>query len=843
MISYLLIHIKRLLVGNRLYNAYIMGWGGRMPNYTENLNLEKPLQSEGYNIDIFNSNADKIDNEFGKVNNKISGIIQKSADATLTTDEQGIIDVICGEINRTMTLPSATTTHLIYTIRKADEGTGYVYIVGSNGELINDVDKAVLRFQGEAMTLVSDGVGWNIIAERRSEEAKMSSAVEVTASIFSVGENAVNGQVSVGLGGRTYTNLLGSDGDFEVDSDANGVADGWSYSTSNAVALDTDSIFGNKSQKMTSYNDGSTTVSNYLHHKINFNVDDKIYISLYAKYSTLDYNPKIQMFLRDGLIGSVLSSIPSFTVSNANYTKYSTILQATAIGDNQGIVIRDGHDATTTSFDRWIDGVLAVNLTQLFGVGNEPTLGECDQIFHFINGTKSTVLAYRIKSINKNAFDGELENGSINTSNGSDTLNGETTYARSKNYIPVLPATDYTISNDKSYTNHIIYYYDSNKNYIGYTSGVSSTFTTLSNTKYIKFRVYDSNGIDLNVKYQVEKGSSATNHLEHQSDESYFYVEDENGNIIKKNSLPNGVEDEISDDGKLVKRVSNEITLDGSLAWEFHADDVGFKKVKVPILDTSYLLANGICIKDSGVPLIVVTSSGFTWQPDIVEIGAANNYVYIAISDTDSGWAEDYIPTQADIQAYFNAHPYTLIYQLAEEKVYDIPNFKDLYCYGPHTTIVIEPAIEFEQIADSNGQIIIPNSNLPINFIESVQEKIVDSESISYIDVSYSQVNTTTIGGLIYGKKYKVVYHYPWELTTIPTMTYRYPINMAATLQDVITIQQKLQKELGSVWITLLPLADKELEMYMITEIATPATATSEEIANKVNEILQVWKG
>ena len=32
-----------------------------MPNYTNNLNLEKPLQSENYNIDIFNSNADKID--------------------------------------------------------------------------------------------------------------------------------------------------------------------------------------------------------------------------------------------------------------------------------------------------------------------------------------------------------------------------------------------------------------------------------------------------------------------------------------------------------------------------------------------------------------------------------------------------------------------------------------------------------------------------------------------------------------------------------------------------------------------------------------------------------------
>ena len=43
-----------------------------MPNYTNNLKLEKPLQSENYNIDIFNSNADKIDTAIQSLNNKYS---------------------------------------------------------------------------------------------------------------------------------------------------------------------------------------------------------------------------------------------------------------------------------------------------------------------------------------------------------------------------------------------------------------------------------------------------------------------------------------------------------------------------------------------------------------------------------------------------------------------------------------------------------------------------------------------------------------------------------------------------------------------------------------------------
>lgn len=45
-----------------------------MPNYTSNLKLEKPLQSENYNIDIFNSNADKIDTAIQEVKGKVDGL-------------------------------------------------------------------------------------------------------------------------------------------------------------------------------------------------------------------------------------------------------------------------------------------------------------------------------------------------------------------------------------------------------------------------------------------------------------------------------------------------------------------------------------------------------------------------------------------------------------------------------------------------------------------------------------------------------------------------------------------------------------------------------------------------
>ena len=62
-----------------------------MPNYTNNLNLEKPLQSENYNIDIFNSNADKIDTAIQEIKGKVDGLDLKAEKVTLA-DRSNLFD-------------------------------------------------------------------------------------------------------------------------------------------------------------------------------------------------------------------------------------------------------------------------------------------------------------------------------------------------------------------------------------------------------------------------------------------------------------------------------------------------------------------------------------------------------------------------------------------------------------------------------------------------------------------------------------------------------------------------------------------------------------------------------
>ena len=78
-----------------------------MPNYTDNLRLEKPLQSENYNIDIFNANADKIDTAIQEVKGKVDGLELKAERVTIadvdnyfTSDNvEGSLKELASELN------------------------------------------------------------------------------------------------------------------------------------------------------------------------------------------------------------------------------------------------------------------------------------------------------------------------------------------------------------------------------------------------------------------------------------------------------------------------------------------------------------------------------------------------------------------------------------------------------------------------------------------------------------------------------------------------------------------------------------------------------------------------
>ena len=63
-----------------------------MPNYTSSLRLEKPLQNENYNVDVFNGNADILDNAIKTVNARIDNIGTQVDGLQLKAEKVSIAD-------------------------------------------------------------------------------------------------------------------------------------------------------------------------------------------------------------------------------------------------------------------------------------------------------------------------------------------------------------------------------------------------------------------------------------------------------------------------------------------------------------------------------------------------------------------------------------------------------------------------------------------------------------------------------------------------------------------------------------------------------------------------------
>ncbi len=100
--------------------------------------------------------------------------------------------------------------------------------------------------------------------------------------------------------------------------------------------------------------------------------------------------------------------------------------------------------------------------------------------------------------------------------------------------------------------------------------------------------------------------------------------------------------------------------LDGSLGWVFSADKTGYKQFKAPIVGgqkKSLLSSPTYVIKHDGK---IVNLDGNGSRPTDTHYlfdndGSADaNYLYLTISDTDSGWGENYTPTSDEVKAYFN---------------------------------------------------------------------------------------------------------------------------------------------------------------------------------------------
>lgn len=139
----------------------------------------------------------------------------------------------------------------------------------------------------------------------------------------------------------------------------------------------------------------------------------------------------------------------------------------------------------------------AIDLTQMFGSGNEPTTIEefyaripmGVDLNAYNEGEVISMKAIGIKSVGRNQWNEQWELGGINSSDGKDF---DATNRIKSGYIRILANTKYYFKKPQGIFT-LLYFYDENKNFVGYldpfvTSGVGGIFTTMD-APYMRFMV------------------------------------------------------------------------------------------------------------------------------------------------------------------------------------------------------------------------------------------------------------------------------------------------------------------------------------------------------------------
>ena len=143
--------------------------------------------------------------------------------------------------------------------------------------------------------------------------------------------------------------------------------------------------------------------------------------------------------------------------------------------------------------------VIPINLTSIFGAGNEPSEADCAKIFSYFDGTKSISMPARVRSVGRNLLPPNYFIDGYRLQADGIVSYGSVGYSASPVFIPVSPNSHYTIN--WADVNRICCFYDKNRNFIGYGSPTDfwyATGQTPPNCFFIRFgfskqAVYQSN--------------------------------------------------------------------------------------------------------------------------------------------------------------------------------------------------------------------------------------------------------------------------------------------------------------------------------------------------------------
>ena len=386
-------------------------------------------------------------------------------------------------------------------------------------------------------------------------------------------------------------------------------------------------------------------------------------------------------------------------------------------------------DFSTAKYDLW----LSKNITGIEGeVECRIAIFEGDYTnreIKYINGTKSTVSAVRVKSVGKNLFDSNIDLTKLNIALLNQTRILE---------LYLKPNTKYTLSSNIPSTSPAnIYFNGESTNIDGVWAGRPVTATSDSTGYlyiYIRYSSYQSgsqkieelnSAIKTGSNYiQLEEGSVQTSYEPYVSSSLYLNA----GQSLR--SFPNGVKDELTE-GKLTKRVSDVyalksadiVSLDTSTFTSFDLVQINKQPNDKRYNDATSFATGGINAVLEGFTSVV----SFTDVPENVykmRVESASRYG-LAVPKGKYATLTDAKSTLAGL---------TLTYQLTQPDVLPIESEGSLTAYQ-NGTLYAEPSL-WGYIESGNSTKTITDITLPAGYIRKVERiDIVDGKEVR-IDVT-----------------------------------------------------------------------------------------------------------
>ncbi len=604
-------------------------------------------------------------------------------------------------------------------------------------------------------------------------------------SVLDYSESVANGQVSVGLKGLTLVNLV-------KNSDAT-----------------TSFISDNTGTRIGIQPNGTWFLDNNYHEDTNqtFNITqgDKIFL-----YTRLQASSVSRIIAQELIYSDATRQTTSKSLSAVEYA--DVIIAIKSLKANFKVVEGD-----VGLIERSYQ--VLINMTQL-GIENYTEEQMLSLVTNgYFEGAKSTVLAQRIKSTGKNLED--FKNNSIlNTRNETDPDDIFLTHDSDLGLCWHIRTRVFDIIKNifqpnKQYT--LKYKVKSNGNFrlrIVHTDGSivdgftgsdlqprEVTLTSNINKTVERIQTYystDGYGLVSCDYFMLSQGTVVTPYEPYKEDKAYISCTDDDGNIEVLRSLSNGVKDEVKD-GKLYRR-TNEVILDGKLNYSFRENKTGFKIIKFEIsqLPNHNFISRKL---DDENKMILFTKNkkiygyyqeGLSfWESDIYSF--IPRHLSISISNTDSGWEENYTPSETDIKNYFAYNQYTLIYQLAEPKIIPIKGITPLQIWK-NGTISIEPYLR-KSIKYTSGKLTFP---IALSSIDKIVD--INSNEINLNNILLASDGTyATITGASDNDIFIVYASIKPGLSTVPTTVMSFPMNTKAQIES----NCKGVQQLGNNVITL----------------------------------------